>query len=106
MAPPDDQIFNQCKLCHLVAKYATNTSGTIWWSNLQLLQVAPSVAMFSLAIVTESISGSVVPLAMFYKVGGSLGFWLGLGVLQILAMVGPLIKTLEACGESIKNVKG
>ena len=62
VAPPDDQILNQCNLCHLVAKYATNASdaikfatnargaikfvtnasGTIWWPNLQLMQVAPS----------------------------------------------------------------
>ena len=34
--------FFRCKLCHLVAKYATNTSGAIWWPNLQLMQVAPS----------------------------------------------------------------
>ena len=43
MALPDDQILNQSKLCHLVTKYATNTSGAISWPNLQLMQVAPSV---------------------------------------------------------------
>ena len=37
----------------MAAKFATNASGAIWWPNLQLMQV------------TESISGSVVPLAMF-----------------------------------------
>ena len=42
VAPPDDQILNQSKLCHLVAKYTTNTSGAIWWSNLQLMQMVPS----------------------------------------------------------------
>ena len=42
VAPPDDQILNQSKLCHLVAKYATNTNGVIWWPNLQLMQVVPS----------------------------------------------------------------
>ena len=42
VAPPGDQILNQPKLCHLVAKYATNTGGAIWWSNLQLMQVVPS----------------------------------------------------------------
>ena len=51
VAPPDDQILNQSKLCqicnyykwrHLVAKFATNASGAIWWPNLQLMQVAPS----------------------------------------------------------------
>ena len=36
VAPPDDQILNQSKLCHLVAKYATKTNGVIWWPNLQL----------------------------------------------------------------------
>ena len=84
-----DQILNQCILCHLLAKFSTNASGAIWWSNLQLMQVAPSggqicnyykwrhlVAKFAtnaggamlllnLIQVTESISGSVVPLAMF-----------------------------------------
>ena len=37
------------KVCHLVVKFATNASGAMWLPNL----------------VTESISGSVVPLAMF-----------------------------------------
>ena len=26
---------------NLVAKFPTNTSGTTWWSNFQLIQVAP-----------------------------------------------------------------
>merc|ERR1712015_470273 len=30
-----------CPKC-LVAKFATNASGTIWWPYLQLMQVAPS----------------------------------------------------------------
>jgi len=42
MAPPDEQIVNQSKLCHLVAKYATNTSGAILWPNLKLMQVTTS----------------------------------------------------------------
>ena len=42
VAPPDDQMLNQSKVCHLVAKYATSTSSTIWWSNLQLMHVVPS----------------------------------------------------------------
>ena len=33
VAPPDDQMLNQSKLWHLVAKYVTYTCGTIWWSN-------------------------------------------------------------------------
>ena len=73
----------------MVAKFATYASGPIWWPNLQLMQVVPSgghicnlckwrhmVAKFAtnasgamlllnLIQVTESISGSVVPLAMF-----------------------------------------
>ena len=43
MVPPDDQILNQSKLCHLVAKCATNASGAVLLPN--------SVQ------VTESISG-------------------------------------------------
>ena len=74
---------------HLVANYATNASSKIWWPIFQLMQVAPSggqicneckwrhlVAKFeanasgamllpNLVQVTESISGSVVSLAMF-----------------------------------------
>ena len=46
------------KWLHLMAKFSTNASGVIWWPNLQLMQI------------TESISGSVVPLAMFYEKGG------------------------------------
>ena len=34
------KLWNQCKWRHLVAKFGTNASGTIWWSNLQLMQVA------------------------------------------------------------------
>ena len=37
MVPTDDQILNQCKLCHILAKFATNASGAIWWSKLQLM---------------------------------------------------------------------
>ena len=62
--------------CYLVAKFISIASGSIWWSNFHLMQMAPSggqiciqfkwyhvVAKFS--PVTESIPGSVVPLAMF-----------------------------------------
>ena len=60
-----------------MGKFASNASGTIWWANLQLMQVAPSGTKFAtnacgamlllnLIQVTESISGSVVPLAMFF----------------------------------------
>ena len=51
---PGGQLWNQCKWCHLVAKFATNArrslvakigtnaSVAIWWLNLQLMQVVPS----------------------------------------------------------------
>ena len=53
------------------------SSGAIWWPNLQLMQVAPSggqicnyangaMMLPNLVQVTESLSGSVVLLAMFY----------------------------------------
>ena len=81
---------NLCKWLHLVAKFANNANGAIWWPNLQLMQVVPSggqifneckschlVAKFAtnasvamllpnLVQFTESISGSIVPLAMFF----------------------------------------
>ena len=31
---PGGQLWNQCKWRHLVAKFATNASGVIWWPNL------------------------------------------------------------------------
>ena len=34
--------FATCKWRHLVAKFEVYASGAIWWSNLQLMQVAPS----------------------------------------------------------------
>ena len=58
-----------------MAIFATNAIGAIWWPNLQLMQVANvSGAMLlpSSIQVTESISGSVVPLAMFLEGGPSL----------------------------------
>ena len=72
-----------------MAKFATDVSGAIWWPNLQLMQVAPfggqicnqcewrhlvakyatdassAMLLLNLIQVMESISGSVVPLAMF-----------------------------------------
>ena len=53
VAPSGGQICNLCKWRHLVAKYATNASGAMLLPNL--IQVM------------ESISGSVVPLAMFRR---------------------------------------
>ena len=64
------------ELMQVVAKFGTNASGAIWWSNLQLMQVVAKFGTnasgtiwwpnINLIQVTESISGSVVPLAMFY----------------------------------------
>ena len=42
VAPSLGQICNLWKWRHLVAIFATNASGAIWWPNLQLMQVAPS----------------------------------------------------------------
>ena len=53
VAPSGGQICNWCKFGHLVAKYATNASGAMLFLN-------------SIQVI-ESISGSVVPLAMFIK---------------------------------------
>ena len=36
-----NQIWNLCKWRHLVANLATNSSGAIWWTILQLMQIAP-----------------------------------------------------------------
>ena len=43
---PGGQIKNLCKWSHLVVKFATNACGAIWWSNLKLMQVAPSRGQF------------------------------------------------------------
>ena len=42
VAPTDDQILNQCKLCHLGTQFSTDASGASWWTTLQSVQVAPS----------------------------------------------------------------
>merc|ERR1712037_813007 len=46
VAPSGCQICNQCKWCHLLAKFAINASGAIWWLNVELMQVAPSGGQF------------------------------------------------------------
>ena len=51
VVPSGGQICNLCKWRHLMSKFATNVSGAMLFP--------------SLIQVTESISGSVVPLAMF-----------------------------------------
>ena len=53
VAPSGGQIYYLCKWGHLVVKFVTNASGAMLLPNL--IQV------------TESISGSVVPLAMFFS---------------------------------------
>ena len=53
VASSGGQIYNLCKWRHLVAKFATNASGVM--------------LLLNLIQVTESISGSVVPLAMFFR---------------------------------------
>ena len=42
VAPSGGQIWNLCKWRHLVANFATNSSGAIWWTILQLMQITPS----------------------------------------------------------------
>ena len=64
--------------CPRVNLSGASLSGAIWWPYLQLMQVAPSCGQFVTNVigamllpksipVTESISGSVVPLAMFHN---------------------------------------
>ena len=55
-----------------MTKFGTNTSGAVWWPNLQLMQVALSGGQIWKLLLAErftqvadSIPGSVVPLAMF-----------------------------------------
>ena len=38
VAPADDQILNQYKLCHLGTQFATDASGASWWPTLQVAQ--------------------------------------------------------------------
>ena len=65
VAPSDDQILNQSNLCHHLVKFATNARGAIWWPNLQVATNASGATLLP-NLVTESISGSVVLLAMFH----------------------------------------
>ena len=41
VAPSRGQIYNQCTQRHQVAKIGTSTSYTIWWLNLEPIQVTP-----------------------------------------------------------------
>ena len=34
-------LYKLYKWCHLVARFGTNSSGAIWWPNMQLMQVVP-----------------------------------------------------------------
>ena len=36
--PPGGQVYIWCKHCHRMAKFVINSSGAIWWSNLQPIQ--------------------------------------------------------------------
>ena len=75
------QVIRRYNWRHLVAKFLTNASGTTWWPNFLLIQVAPSgvwisnkcmwshlltkFAIYKVPPVMLSTHGSVVPLAMF-----------------------------------------
>ena len=61
VAPSGGQICNICNWRHLVAIFATNASGAIWWPT----NVSGAILLPTSIQDTESISGSVVPLAMF-----------------------------------------
>ena len=70
MALPDDNILNHSKSCHLVAKFATNAS---------VAMLLPNLVQF-----TESISGSVVPLAMFVAANPDIIVLVKLTICQLL----------------------
>ena len=57
VAPPDD------KLCHLVAKFATDASGIARWTNLQSLQVSSRGGQY-LETMDEASYGKIVFLQM------------------------------------------
>ena len=67
VAPFGGPICNQCKWRHLVAKFATNASGAIWWPNLELMQVA-----FYLAgeITQVKRVNTLGPLCLWQCLGG------------------------------------
>ena len=56
VAPPDDQGLNQCKLCHLVAQFASDACCSFRWPNLQSVQVAPPDGQ-NLQIMNEASYG-------------------------------------------------
>ena len=41
VAPPNDQMLNEYKWCHLVAQFSTDAGGITLWPKLKLMQVAP-----------------------------------------------------------------
>ena len=55
VAPSGGQIYNQCNYCPLVAKFITNESSAILWSNSQLMHVAPSGGQIYAISVMDSI---------------------------------------------------
>ena len=42
VVPLHDQIFKQCRWCHLVAQFVTDARCATWWLNLQSVQVVPT----------------------------------------------------------------
>ena len=61
VVPSGGQICNQCKWRHLVAKIGTNACDAIWWTILQLMQIAPSQVIDSIPWV-RCASGNVFVL--------------------------------------------
>ena len=59
MAPPHDQIMNQCNLCHLVAQFATDASRAFWWPNLQSVHIGPPGGQ-NLVTVNEASYGAKI----------------------------------------------
>ena len=60
VAPPAGQIYNQCKWYHLVAKFVTNASDATWWPNFSIIETR----------VMDLVSGSVLPLEIFWQLYG------------------------------------
>ena len=72
VVPSGGQICNQCKWRHLVAKFATNASGAIWWPNLQLMQVAPSGGQICYYYASGAIWWSNLQLMQVAPSGGQI----------------------------------
>ena len=57
--------FKAMRQYKLRLRLQTNASGTIWWLNLELMQVEPPL-VGEITQVQMLYPGSVVPLAMFF----------------------------------------